>query len=110
MEEKSLSDYLGTFRRHKTAFAAIFGGLFTLSLATALLLPPTYRSTATILIEEQEIPPDLVRSTITSYAAERLQMISQRVMTRSHLLAIVQKFDLYAKERQKETTDEIVER
>lgn len=110
MEEKNLSDYLGTFRRQKTAFAAIFGGLFTLSLATALLLPPTYRSTATILIEEQEIPPDLVRSTITSYAAERLQMISQRVMTRSHLLAIVQKFDLYAKERQKETTDEIVER
>lgn len=110
MEEKNLSDYLGTFRRHKTAFAAIFGGLFMLSLATALLLPPTYRSTATILIEEQEIPPDLVRSTITSYAAERLQMISQRVMTRSHLLAIVQKFDLYAEERQKETTDEIVER
>ncbi|CAI8783982.1 GumC family protein [Methylocaldum szegediense] len=110
MEEKSLSDYLGTFRRHKTAVATIFGGLFALSLATALLLPPTYRSTATILIEEQEIPPDLVRSTITSYAAERLQMISQRVMTRSNLLAIVQKFDLYAKERQKETTDEIVER
>jgi uncharacterized protein involved in exopolysaccharide biosynthesis len=109
MEEKALSDYLATFRRHRAAFGAILGGLFTLGVLTALLLPPTYRSTATILIEEQEIPSDLVRSTITSYAAERLQMISQRVMTRAHLLAIVEKFDLYAKERQKKTTDEIVE-
>lgn len=110
MEEKALSDYLATFRRHKTAFVAISAGLFTLSLLAALLLPPTYRSAATILIEEQEIPSDLVRSTITSYAAERLQMISQRVMTRSHLLAIVEKFDLYAKARLTRTTDEIVER
>lgn len=110
MEDKELSDYLAAFRRYRRAFAAIFGGLLGLSLLVAWLWPAVYRSTATILIEEQEIPPDLVRSTITSYAAQRLQTINQRVMTRSNLLAIVDKFALYAEERKKETRDEILER
>jgi hypothetical protein len=30
-------------------------------LAAAGAIPPTYRSTATILIEQQEVPPELVR-------------------------------------------------
>jgi len=110
MEEKQFSDYVGAFRRQKIACGVIFSTLFALSLAFALLWPPVYRSTATILIEEQEIPMDLVRSTITSFAAQRLQTISQRVMTRVHLLEIIKKFDLYAQVRKQATTDEIIER
>lgn len=110
MEDKELRDYLAAFRRYRRAFAAISGSLLAISLLAALLWPAIYRSTATILIEEQEIPPDLVRSTITSYAAQRLQTINQRVMTRANLLGIVDKFGLYAEERQKETSDEILER
>lgn len=109
-EEKQFGDYLAALRRHHRASAALSGGLLALALAVAVLLPPVYRSTATILIEEQEIPSDLVRSTITSYAAQRLQTISQRVMTRSNLIAIVDKYGLYPKRRQRETTDEILER
>ena len=61
------------------------------SLAEALceyprIFPPVYRSTATILIKEQEIPQEFVRSTVTSFADERIQVISQQVMTRSTLL------------------------
>jgi len=110
MEDKQFSDYLAALRRNKFAFSLMFGAVLTASVLTALLLPPVYRSTATILIEEQEIPTDLVRSTITSFATQRLQTISQRVMTRSNLMSIVEKFNLYEKERKKETTDEIVER
>ena len=110
MEEKQFSDYTAAFRRQKLACGIVFFGLLAPSLALALLWPPVYRSTATIMIEEQEIPMDLVRSTITSFAAQRLQTISQRVMTRAHLLDIIKKFDLYAQERKKETSDEIIER
>ncbi|MFM8330439.1 MAG: GumC family protein [Candidatus Methylumidiphilus sp.] len=110
MEEKQFGDYLSALRRNKLAFSLIFAAVLVVSLLTAVLLPPVYRSTATILIEEQEIPTDLVRTTITSFATQRLQTISQRVMTRSNLMAIVEKFKLYEDERKKETTDEIVER
>ncbi len=84
--------------------------LAVVGLPIVFTLPPTYQSTATILIEEQGIPRDLVRSTITSYADERIQVIGQRVMTRATLLPIVEKFDLYRKERTYGSNEEVLER
>lgn len=110
MEEKDFQDYLAAFKRRKTQFLLIVGGIVGVSLLVALFLPATYRSSATILIEEQEIPTELVRSTITSYAAQRLQMINQRVMTRANLEKIIEKFSLYADERKKRPAEEIIEK
>ncbi len=73
-------------------------------------MPAVYRSTATILVQEQEIPPDLVRSTITSFADERIQVISQQVMTRTVLLQLVEKYGLYEKYRLRATNEEILDR
>jgi succinoglycan biosynthesis transport protein ExoP len=109
-EQKTLRDYLDAFGRHKARSALIVAGVFLLGLILAFLLPPVYRSSATILIEEQEIPPELVRSTITTYATQRLEMISQRVMTRANLQKIIDKFDLYANSRQRLTEEEIIEK
>ena len=65
--------------------------IFVLAALLAALLPPSYRSSATILIQEQEIPQELVRSTITSFADERIQVISQEVLARSVLLELIGK-------------------
>lgn len=110
MEERGLSDYLGFLRRRRRALALGFGVVFGGFLALALLLPPVYRSTATILVEEQEVPPELVRTTVTGYLEERLQAISQRIMSRSQLLEIIDRFNLYPDLRRRYTVDEIVER
>lgn len=69
------------------------------AFVAALVWPPTYVSTGTILIEQQEVPADLVRSTISSFADQRIQTINQRVMTSDNLLGIVEKYSLYPKER-----------
>jgi uncharacterized protein involved in exopolysaccharide biosynthesis len=66
-----------------------------LTVALALLLPPTYTSGATILIEQQEIPQELVRSAVTSFADQRVQVISQRVMTTQNLLSLIERYNLY---------------
>src|SRR3990172_1320536 len=112
MEEQTrdLRDYIDAFRRRRTVVLVIFTVLFIITLLAAFLWPPTYRSTATILIEEQAIPSELVRSTITTYAWQRIQTISQRVMTRSTLIEIVDKHKLYQGKRAFETTEEITER
>lgn len=112
MEEqtKELKDYLSAFRRRRSAIFAVAASIFLISVIAALFWPPTYRSTATILIEEQEIPSDLIRSTITSYATQRIQTINQRVMTRANLMQIIEKYDLYHNKRRIETTEEILER
>jgi polysaccharide biosynthesis transport protein len=112
MEDQAtdLSDYLSALKRRKKP--ALVAGFILLLIAAivAVVWPPTYRSTATILIEEQEIPPDLVRSTISSYADERIQVISQQVMTRANLLQIADKYRLYERYRRTHTTEETLDR
>jgi uncharacterized protein involved in exopolysaccharide biosynthesis len=107
---KELSDYIDAFRRRRPVILIVATVLFAVSLLAAMLWPPTYRSSATILIEEQAIPSELVRSTVTSYAAQRIHIISQRVMTRANLMQVVDKYNLYTDRRRKETTEEILER
>jgi succinoglycan biosynthesis transport protein ExoP len=103
-----LGDYLSAFRRRRGMIVLIAGMVFILGLIAAFVWPSTYESSATILIEEQEIPSDLIQSTVTSYASERIQVISQRVMTRSNLIEIMDKYGLYQSERKRETTEEVL--
>ncbi len=85
-------------------------GLLSVTLTLAFLWPPTFKSTATILIEEQEIPSDLVRSTITSYADQRIETIKQQVMSRTTLWKVVEQFNLYEDLRKNSPAEEIVRR
>ncbi|MFI5305192.1 MAG: GumC family protein [Nitrospiria bacterium] len=110
MEEKSkdFGEYLNIVKRRKAQIFIPLGILLFIAVAVAYLWPPLYRSTATILIEEQEIPLDLVRSTVTSYADQRIQIIKHQIMTRSNLTKIIDQYGLYAKLRQKKTTEEVL--
>jgi uncharacterized protein involved in exopolysaccharide biosynthesis len=101
--------WLAYWRRRRTFMAAAgIAGIATVSLA--MLLPATYRSTATILIEQQEIPQELVRSVITSFADQRVQVISQRVMTTQNLLTLIDRYDLYADIRQRVPREELLQK
>jgi uncharacterized protein involved in exopolysaccharide biosynthesis len=109
-QTRDIQDYVVAIRKRKNAIIAITALILTISTAVAFLLPPVYKSSATILIEQQEIPPELVMSTVTSYAAERIQTIQARVMSRTTLLEIIKKFNLYENERKYETSEAIVEK
>lgn len=104
-----LQAWLGAIKRRRVSAALAFGFGIALSLALTLGLPSRYRSQAIILIEQQEVPPDLVRSAITSFADQRIQVISQRVMTSQNLLDIVRRYDLYPQDRDTRTREAIVE-
>ncbi|OQW33583.1 MAG: hypothetical protein A4E19_04145 [Nitrospira sp. SG-bin1] len=104
----NLKDYLAAFRRRRKSVLLTGLSLFIISLMTAFLWPPTYKSTATILIEEQEIPSDLVRSTITSYADQRIETIKQQVMSRTTLWKVVEQFNLYEDQRKNSPAEEVV--
>lgn len=82
--------------------------LLLITVAVALGLPAIYKSRAVILIEQQDIPQDLVRSLVTSYADQRIQVISQRVLTNANLVNIIEKFGLYADERAKDPLEVIL--
>lgn len=106
----NLRDYLAGAQRRRSLILVVTGLLFSLSLAVALLWPATYKSTATILIEEQEVPAELVHSTITSYADQRIEMIKQQVMSRSSLWRVVEQYDLYSGMRKESPTEGVIKR
>ena len=90
-----LLDKVRSYWRLRLTFFVLFGLGALLTIAIALKWPPTYRAAATILIEQQEIPQDLVRSAITSFADQRVQIISQRVMTTQNLMSLIDRYNLY---------------
>lgn len=108
-QEKSIQDYLAMLSRRKVPMLVTMVVVLLIGIVIALVWPPTYRSEATILIKEQEVPSELVRSTVTSYAAQRIQMISARVMTRNNLKEIIDKYNLYEKDLKRKTTEEVIE-
>jgi len=107
-ETKSLNDIMDILKRMKMVFIVTALSVFIVALAVALLWPPVYRSTSTILIEEQEMPRDFVVTTVTSYAEQRLQNINQRIMSTARLVEIINRFNLYADMRQRKSVDEAV--
>lgn len=94
-EHLKTSDFVAILKRRFSVFAHTLIMLLCVTIVLAFGLPPVYESTGTILIEQQDIPDDIVQSTITSYADERIQVISQRVMSTDNLASLVQKYNLY---------------
>ena len=72
---KSLKDYFNMLRRRKRVLAITWLIVVVIFILLAFLWPPTYRSQSIILIEQQDIPAELVQTTITSYAQQRIEEI-----------------------------------
>jgi succinoglycan biosynthesis transport protein ExoP len=109
-EEKKLDlrALLEAARRRRRPMIITALSCLAITLLLVLFLPAYYRSSGIILIEQQELPAELVRSTVTSYADQRVQTISQRVMTTQNLLRIIERYDLYPNERQRDTREELI--
>jgi len=88
-------DFKGIIRRRKGIFLVTFLMIILIVSAIAVYLPPIYSAEATIVIENQEIPEEYVKSTITTYVNERLHNIEQRVMSRDKLMEIIHTYGLY---------------
>ena len=92
---KTLGDYISIAWRRKYYLLIPFIVVMIATIVTLFVLPPVYKSTGTILIESQQIPQEMIQSTVTSFADERIQIIQQRIMTSQQLFNIIKKFKLY---------------
>ena len=80
-----------------------------IAVIVAYLLPPIYQSSATILIESQQVPEDLMRTTVTGFAEERIKAITQQILSRQTLLSIIKEFNLYQAEFGKKPIEQILD-
>jgi succinoglycan biosynthesis transport protein ExoP len=59
------------------------------------LLPASYQSEALILVEQQKVPEHYVVSNVTEGLPERLQSMTQQILSRGRLQSIIDRFHLY---------------
>jgi succinoglycan biosynthesis transport protein ExoP len=88
------------------AFSAVLGG----TTSIALSLPDLYRSTATVIVEREQVSEAFVRPSVTGELETRIQMIREQVMSRARLTDLIGRLDLYPEWRKNVPLDMVVER
>jgi len=109
--EKSLDihDYTEIFLRRIWYIVIPFIVIMAAATLYAFLLPKMYRATALILVAAQKVPESFVQPTVTSKIADRLQSISQEIMSRTRLEQVISEFKLYSEEAKSLSREEIIE-
>ncbi len=106
-----MEDYIDILRRHK---GWVFGPfLFTLvaSVVGAFLWPNSYDSRAVIIIHPQQVPENMVQSSINQDFGQPPGCHTMSAQIRSHavLTNIIQSRDLYKRERGRMPMEDVVE-
>jgi polysaccharide biosynthesis transport protein len=96
-------------RRHMYFLIPLFFG-WLIVWAASWVLPPKYLSTTLILVEHPTMPKDYVTPNISDDLQERLQSITQQILSRTRLLRIISQLNLYSAPHGQRTPDEKVER
>lgn len=78
--------------------------------ALAFLLPKTYRSTATLLVESQELPSALVSSPLTTIIDQRIAKIREQVLSRGDLIELIEQNNLYEEQRRSKPLSTVVQK
>jgi len=114
LEEQSSPDfdlqhYLGVVRRRHLHFLIpLFVG-WVVVWAASWVLPPRYQSSTLILVEQPTMPKDYVTPNINDDLQQRLQTITEQILSRTRLQRIIDEFGLYESEHAKRTPDDKVE-
>jgi polysaccharide biosynthesis transport protein len=108
--EFNLHRYLGIARRRHIHFLIPLLVSWLIVWGAGWVIPARYRSGTLILVEQPTMPKDYVTPNINDNLQERLQSITQQILSRTNLLHIIDEFNLYASEHAQPSPDDKVER
>ncbi len=97
-QEFDVSQILNAIYRRKDIAIAIFLVVLPLAVYLAMSLPNVYRSSTMILVTPQKLPSNYVSSTVTSSIEQRMQAVSQQILSRTILETIIHEFKLFPDE------------
>src|SRR5579863_3055597 len=101
LEEQSgegldVQKYLGVVKRRHIHFLIPLFLAWVVVLGASWVLPPRYVSSTLILVEQPTMPKDYVTPNVNDDLQERMQSITQQILSRTRLLHIIEEFNLYA--------------
>ena len=109
-ESLNLDQYFAVARRRYWYFIIPLFAAWLIVWGASWLVPSVYRSGTLILIEQPAVPSQYVVPNIAAdNLQDRLQSITQQILSRTRLLRIIDSQKLYAKDRRQLTEDEKVD-
>src|ERR1700704_3937784 len=104
-----VEDYVDILRRHWTwIIGPTFAGL-VIAVVVAFLWPDTYLSYAVMRITPSQVSDRIVPTNFNLRMQDRLTTMLQDVTSRSKLIDMIKKFNLYSSEQAKKPLEDIVE-
>jgi succinoglycan biosynthesis transport protein ExoP len=105
-----LQHWLGVARRRHMQFLIPLFVAWAVVWGASWVLPPRYQSSTLILVEQPTMPKDYVTPNISDDLQERMQSITQQILSRTRLLHIIDHFNLYNSGHAQRSPDQKVER
>jgi polysaccharide biosynthesis transport protein len=93
--EFNLQHWLGVARRRHLQFLVPFFIGWLAVWTASWILPPRYKSSTLILVEQPTMPKDYVTPNVNDDLQERVQSITQQILSRTRLLHIIEQLNLY---------------
>jgi len=104
-----VEDYIDILRRHKSWIFGPFLLCVVASVVGVFLWPDKYVSEAKVKITPQQVPENMVPSTINQGMWDRILSMDQEIRSRNVLTSIIQSKNLYPKDRVRMPMDDVVE-
>src|SRR5437016_2703676 len=107
---QGLPALLEIVRRRRALALLPLAFVLAATASLAFFLPSIWTATAVVMVDRQQIPETFVKSTVTNDVESRLLTLSQEILSRTQLLKIVDKYQLYPKLRRTASEEEVVDR
>jgi len=104
-----VEDYIDILRRHKGWVFGPFLLTLVVSVVGAFLWPNSYDSRAVIRIKPQQIPENMVQSSINQDVGSRIDAMTADMRSHAVLTNIINNHDLYKRERARMPMEDVVE-
>lgn len=94
--------------KHKALIAVIWVVVSAIGLVAVRFVPDVYRAESLILVDSQKIPERFVTSTVQVALQDHLATLSQQILSSTQLEKVIEKFNLYPKQRKKMSPEQVI--
>src|SRR5215469_16087963 len=94
--EIDFGDYLAIIKRRALWIIVPTVLVTTLGIGASFVVRARYTSRALVLIEQQKVPGDFVRSVVTQDLNVRLTDMAEKIFSRTRLQPLIERYGLYS--------------
>jgi polysaccharide chain length determinant protein (PEP-CTERM system associated) len=106
----TMSEVKRLFKRYWWIIPTAMVTTAILGFIATLVLPKKYTSSTMVLVEPPAVSPDVLPTVVNEDLYRHLSSMQEQILSRSRLQAMIEKFNLYPKERNSEHMEDLVER